>query len=314
MDINDKSEDMPASDAGKDDQAVIRGLRSQQHILVVDDTPANQMLMEMVLKKAGFQVSTAVNGKVGVDKAGSQHFDLILMDMQMPVMDGYEAVLLLRKNGFMGPIIALTANTMTGEMDKCIAVGCDEYMAKPIDTKILSDTIDKYLVCEEDAIETRLYSIQRQIDVLNDLCSAGSPIGAEITRKNGEFKKALVDWEKAMKYCGDEANILRTAKSILTDSPEFVGLLENAVNDQNLKDIILYAHRLRGVSLIIGTSGLAEAANKVEKAADRKDIKAASELMDTVRHEFKKLTSFLSDPGWVEKAKAEVRHGRDRGC
>ncbi len=106
-------------------------------VLLVEDSPDNQLLISHLLKKAGATVDMAANGKIGFEKARSllergESYDVILMDMQMPVMGGYEATSRLRKAGYTKPIIALTANAMAEDRQKCLDAGCDEYATKPI--------------------------------------------------------------------------------------------------------------------------------------------------------------------------------------
>ena len=103
-----------------------------KHILLVEDNLFNRMLATVFLTNAKLLVTEAANGQVAVELAGKQQFDLVLMDVQMPVMNGYEATALLRQQlGRAVPIIALTANAITGERAKCLAAGMDDYLAKP---------------------------------------------------------------------------------------------------------------------------------------------------------------------------------------
>ena len=107
-------------------------------VLLVEDTRLNRALITTMLKKAGASVCEAEDGREGLEKArpapgGEGPFDLIVLDMQMPVMDGYEAARALREEGFRGPILALTAHAMSGDRERCLEAGCDDYATKPVE-------------------------------------------------------------------------------------------------------------------------------------------------------------------------------------
>ncbi len=128
-------------------------------ILLVEDGPDNQRLIAFVLEKAGAEVSLASNGQVACDKVLSamgegRPFDVILMDIQMPIMDGYEATRRLRHAGYTAPIIALTANAMSGDDQKCIDAGCDDYLSKPIDQETFLPVVAKFAEKQPDAVTT----------------------------------------------------------------------------------------------------------------------------------------------------------------
>jgi Amt family ammonium transporter len=111
-------------------------------ILLVEDSPDNRRLIDLILRRAGFSVSFANDGQEGLSEAliahaGGEPFDVILMDMQMPVLDGYTATRRLRQIGYTGPIIALTAHSLAGERERCLQAGCDAYATKPIDRQAL---------------------------------------------------------------------------------------------------------------------------------------------------------------------------------
>ncbi len=112
-------------------------------ILVVEDGTSNQKLITIVLQRAGATVELANNGQIGVEKALAGKYDVILMDMQMPVMDGFTATRRLREEGCQLPIIALTANAMKGEEEKCRAAGCSGYLSKPINVDLLLRTLSE---------------------------------------------------------------------------------------------------------------------------------------------------------------------------
>jgi PAS domain S-box-containing protein len=128
------------------------------HILLAEDGPDNQRLLMLVLKKAGATVALAKNGREVVEMALApirgwqrrhsdkpEQFDIVLMDIQMPEMDGYEATRQLRAEGFAGPIIALSANATTHAAHQCLDAGCTDYLAKPVDRDALLNMIAKYV-------------------------------------------------------------------------------------------------------------------------------------------------------------------------
>ena len=115
------------------------------HVLVAEDVETDQLFIKLLLDRMGLEVTLVEDGNKAMQKAFAREFDLILMDIHMPHMNGYEVTKTLRKEGIKTPIIALTANSMKGEEKKCIEAGCDDYLAKPLDYHQLLKKIHKYL-------------------------------------------------------------------------------------------------------------------------------------------------------------------------
>ena len=115
------------------------------HVLVAEDDKTNQMLIKSLLKKMGLEITIVDDGKQAVQKALQEQFDLILMDIQMPYMNGYEATKILKAKKISAPIVALTAYAMDGDRENCIKAGCDNYLTKPIDREKLLELLGKYL-------------------------------------------------------------------------------------------------------------------------------------------------------------------------
>jgi CheY-like chemotaxis protein/chemotaxis receptor (MCP) glutamine deamidase CheD len=119
-------------------------------VLLAEDSKGCQVLTQRNLDQFGLEVDIVANGRDAIDKILQQSYDLILMDMKMPYMDGYEATEELRKKGVKTPIVALTAYAMTPDREKCLNAGCDEYISKPVDIDQLVKILKEYLPVTEE--------------------------------------------------------------------------------------------------------------------------------------------------------------------
>jgi CheY-like chemotaxis protein len=136
----DRVEKLHAQPAVKSDTPAVKTT-----VLLVEDNPVNQQLMKVILSRMGHEVTLAENGQQAVEAAEKTAFDIILMDIQMPVMNGLEATRALRQKGIKTPVIAVTANALKGDRDLCIQAGCDDYLSKPVDKDRLEELIARYL-------------------------------------------------------------------------------------------------------------------------------------------------------------------------
>ncbi len=114
-------------------------------ILVVEDVDTNKIFFDAALRRTNAKILWAKDGKEAITIFKDNKIDLILMDLQLPIMDGYTATREIKKIDPSVPIIAQTAHVMSGEREKCMEAGCDDYLAKPIRLQILIDTLSKYL-------------------------------------------------------------------------------------------------------------------------------------------------------------------------
>jgi CheY-like chemotaxis protein len=125
-----------------------QSLRRLSRILLAEDNKVNQRITLRLLEKLGIQADAVINGREAVEALAEHDYDLVLMDCQMPEMDGFEATLAIRekeRNGRRTPICALTANSMSSDRDQCLCAGMDDFMSKPIDLEQLQKTIDKWV-------------------------------------------------------------------------------------------------------------------------------------------------------------------------
>jgi CheY-like chemotaxis protein len=132
-------------DWGQNEPEDVENVQFCGKVLVAEDTPTHQTLAKLLLEKMGLEVTMVKNGVEAVDKALNEQFDIIFMDLHMPNMDGCEATRSLRNKGIETPIVALTADAMKGHDRKCIAAGCTDYIAKPIDRRQLARVVQKYV-------------------------------------------------------------------------------------------------------------------------------------------------------------------------
>jgi len=114
------------------------------NVLVVEDGLFNQELFRDILEFAGASVEVVGDGEVAVEEALKNEYDVIFMDMQLPIKDGYKATAELRAKGYQGAIVALTAHAMKGEKERCLKLGCDDYRSKPVPAEKLVELVKKW--------------------------------------------------------------------------------------------------------------------------------------------------------------------------
>ncbi len=225
-------------------------------VLLAEDTPDLQTLISHYVRKTGATITAVENGQMAVEKVSQQAYDLVLMDLQMPVMGGIEAMTIIRENGYNGPIVALTANAMQQDKERCLAAGCNNFMSKPINKKKLIELVKSYLntadeVAEASPITSALLEKEPELEDIVTNYVSGLPIKLEraIMALNRENWSALNNIINEIKSSADIYGY--PALSKLAAETEFQ-LLNN-----NYPEVNKLVHDLRSViDLIAQGSGI----------------------------------------------------------
>jgi PAS domain S-box-containing protein len=218
-------------------------------VLVVDDGPENRRLVKLVLEESGLQVEEAENGQIGVDKALAEQFDLVLMDMQMPVMDGYMATRLLRERGFSKPIFALTAHAMKGFEQEITAAGCSGYLTKPID-------IDSMLQSIAEALGGRRVGGSRP-------GTASAPVEARADRL-----APIVDESASaplVSRLADRPRLHSAIRKFTARLNEQLDAMEHACAIHDMAELAALAHWLKGAAGTVGYDAFTERSAELEQ-------------------------------------------------
>jgi CheY-like chemotaxis protein/HPt (histidine-containing phosphotransfer) domain-containing protein len=237
-----------------------------QSILVVDDGNENRELVRLVLEEVGLKVDEAENGQIAVDKVKQKPYALVLMDMQMPVLDGYQATQALRTFGYKAPIIALTAHAMAGFEAKILAVGCTHYLTKPMD-------IDKLL----QHLATILNATQVPIDSTGSVYQLGFNQSDQATQSASNLSSEST--EPVVSRLAGHPKLGAVARTFGVKLPGEVVKMHAALKSQSFIELSDLAHWLKGAAGSVGYDLFTEPANRLEKAAKTMDSQLASEML-----------------------------------
>lgn len=243
------------------------------NILLVDDNEVNRKVAEKQLTKLGFKVETANNGLEALESIKQRLFHAILMDCQMPLMDGFEVTRIIRKNeadtGCHIPIIALTANAMHDDLESCYEAGMDAYLTKPVNLKDLNDTLIKHI---PDLHSLEFTTAQNEID-----------LSIDILDKN-KLKEIFEN---------DNKQIISILDIYLNSIPTVLDTLLIAIEVGNFSDVSEAIHQIRGSSLNIGAARVVKVAEQIEINAHIKNKEKLITYYVLLKEEVKRLNEFV---------------------
>jgi PAS domain S-box-containing protein len=267
--------------------------RADVQILLTEDYPTNQKVATRHLEKVGYHVTIAENGQQSVEKYKARQFDLILMDIDMPIMNGFEATAAIREHekklssitAESGapqqhiPIIAMTAHARVEDRAECLANGMDDYIPKPLRRAELLAIVDKWL----QAGEHQPLPAEQALQALTE---------AEPT--------AAIDYQSAIdEFDGDEDFLKSVINGFLENSTQQFNIISEAIENANAEAVRKEAHAIKGGSANLMAAPLAEAAKQLEEAAAANEIEKLAAIFQTVRAEFKRLENELEPAGSV---------------
>ena len=229
-----------------------------RQVLLCDDGETNRELVELILSEAGVEVTSAINGKLGVQEVqrAPDQFDIVLMDMQMPVMDGYSAASALREIGYSRPILALTAHAMRGDSQRCIDAGCTGYLTKPID-------IAQLLQAVEDAIEIgSSQSNSTGVDVA-ETTSTKNYQREELASINGRPSRSPISSTLPIEMPAFAAIVNR----FIEELPDQIKRMEDACEQSEWNHLKKQAHALKGAGGTVGFDCFTTIAEQLEQAS-----------------------------------------------
>ena len=254
------------------------------NILLVEDTPINLKLVQHQVRLLGHQWDSAENGLKALDKLALNEFDLVLMDCQMPIMDGYQATQLLRQREGTDRhtvVIGMTAYAMPGDREKCLAAGMDDYLSKPVMVKELK------------------VMLQRWSFVVNE------DLQAERNNSGSTIENDLVDWNHLHEISGGDPEFqLELVKGFVKDGTSFIAEAKRAVQLQDWVTLANKAHQIKGASASVAVQSMSELARQLHIQAKANTLESAADLVTQLEQILDELKSSVENKVAAVKSKS----------
>lgn len=279
-------------ESGQNGSELDSGAAPRARVLLVEDNPTNQIVASMELKNLNLDVALASNGEEALSALKTESFALIFMDCQMPVMDGYECVKQIRlkeaKCGKHVPVIAMTANAMEGDRERCIAAGMDDYISKPFEPELLASLVEKWLKSAEFS-ET---GAQAQGGESAALAPGSCAVEAESCAGESSLPPLLFDKFKS-KFNETQAKQLLSV--FLPDTEKKLSELAQVLDRQDADAAAKLAHGIKGAASMIFAEALAASAKELEAAGKAGQSERLGQLLAYMNADFEKLKLAVKD-------------------
>lgn len=275
-------------------------------ILLAEDNLINQAVAAGVLRSHGHQIIVANNGVQALDVFKNHSVDLILMDVQMPEMDGLTATRAIRRiesgTGRHIPIIAVTAHAMKGDREKCIASGMDDFLTKPYTKEKLSNMVDDYraepAVTERPApspvVEGSVQTVAVNAIVEKQTSPVGKPTGEAVSPQHTEPKVVVSKFEEIVEMLGSPDLVKTLVNIFLTQTPKMMEELAKAVETRDAHGINRAAHSLKGSLGNFGAKSAMKMAHSLEFAGKSEELVEVEEMFNAFQSEVDRVTSALA--------------------
>jgi signal transduction histidine kinase/CheY-like chemotaxis protein/HPt (histidine-containing phosphotransfer) domain-containing protein len=236
------------------------------NVLIVEDNPDNQNLISFYVRQFGADSTIAKNGLDAIEKALSDDFDLILMDIQMPVMDGLQATSILRSRGYDRPIAALTANAFSEDRERCLSAGCDDFLPKPIERDLFEQVLDRFLPVNSGSVKT----IQPEPTVIQHKkpmpkTTQGDPIFSTLVQNEPELSYIVSGYVERLS--------------------DYESRIETASSEQDWTSLRQVFHDIRGTGTSMGYPMLTEIATNAGALVRAEKFEQLDDAIDRL-HEY----------------------------
>jgi two-component system sensor histidine kinase/response regulator len=283
-----------------------QGLR----VLLAEDNAINQKLAVILLQKAGYSVDAVDNGAQALEKVQSNQYSAVLMDVQMPEMDGFEATRQIRameKDGRHIPIIAMTAHAMPEDRDRCLAAGMDDYVTKPLDSRVLFSVIDRWTQAEDGEAyapaeipqDYSSHSDAFELNIDDGLFGESAPARARepvtVAPADVAAPALPIDFDVALHrlFDGDRDFMKTMLVEFRGHLPERVSAIREALDKGDAGSMGRLAHNLKGISLNFSAEPVAALALKLEDLGKHEDLSGAPALVAELDSEVRRLIKYL---------------------